>query len=91
MNEIVKIFKILGIVGVVIGALNVLGNAVNYLVPWEILTNIFVIFRKLLLSIDFVVDTQALLAAITASLSILLAKWAYQATMFVVNFFKQMN
>lgn len=91
MSEIVKIFKILGIVGVVIGALNVLGSAVNYLIPWEMLTNIFVIFRKLLLSIDFVVDTQALLAVITAGLTILLAKWAYQATMFVINFFKEMN
>lgn len=91
MSEIVKIFKILGIVGVVIGALNVLGSAVNYLIPWGILTNIFVIFRKLLLSIDFVVDTNALLGAITAGLTVLLGKWAYQATMFVVNFFKEMK
>lgn len=91
MNEIVKIFKILGIIGVVIGSLNVLGSGVNYLIPWEMLTNIFVIFRKLLLSIDFVIDTQALLAVITAGLSILLVKWTYQATMFVVNFFKQMS
>ncbi len=91
MDEAIKIFKILGIIGVVIGALNLLGSGVNYLIPWDILTDIFVIFRKLLLSIDFVVDTQALLAAITASLSILLVKWTYSATMFVINFFKQMR
>lgn len=91
MDEAIKIFKILGITSIIIGALQLLGSAVNYLIPWEILTNIFVIFRKLLLSIDFIIDTNALLATITAGMSILLAKWTYSATTFLISFFKEMR
>lgn len=88
MNELIKIFKNIGILSLIIAGLGILGTTINRIIPWQWLTNFFIIIRNLLKSIDFIIDTNTLIVLIGSSLSITIAYWTYKGTMFVISKFR---
>lgn len=88
MSELIKIFKNIGILSLIIAGLTLLGSIVNSIIPWQWLTNFFVIIRNLLESIDFLVATDTLITLVTLSLIMTGAYWTFKGTIFVISKFK---
>jgi len=86
---IIKILKQVGLLGLIIGALLILGTAINAIIPWSWLTNLFIIIRKTTIIFDFMWDMDTLFTLVAISLSIQVALWLYRATVVVVNFFNE--
>jgi len=87
MSELIKIFKVVAIVGIIVAGLTLLGSTINALVPWEYLKYFFIIFRKTILPFDFMVDTDAIIAVFSTSLLILIAVWAYKGSVPLIKRF----
>jgi len=87
-TEIIKFIKTNALIAAMIVALATLGVTINTLVPWEWLTALFVIIRRLLLMFDFIIDTSVLINLIGIALSLKIALWAYQGTIVVIDWFK---
>lgn len=88
MNGIIKILTNIGLIGILLLALGVFGTQINDLIQWDWLINFFVIIRKLLMSIDFIIDTNTLIKLIGISLYLTVAYWILKATTFVIEWFR---
>jgi len=80
--------KAIASITLVIAALGSIGATVNSMVPWHWLTSMFVLIRKLLLMMDFMVDTETLIIIMGITISLEMAFWAFKGTMWVVKWFK---
>ncbi len=90
LGEITKIIKNLGLIGAVITALIVVGNAIDYIMNpiWEHLTNFFSIARKIISLSDTFIDTGTLIVIIGITLSLMVSFWTFRMIMWAVGFFK---
>lgn len=90
MGEIVKIFKNIGIVGIIILSLSGLGYLINNLIGsgWNYLTNFFSFIKKISLLIDFTWATDTMWLLVGIGMAIEVAYISYEATIFVINKFK---
>jgi len=81
-------FKKMAIITIVIGIVFGLGATINALIPWEYLTIFFKIIRDALEYIDFMVNTNALIASTTIILSAKIAYIGTRATMMMIKYFE---
>ena len=77
MNELSKIIKTISIIGLMIGFATAFGVTLSTLIPWQWLTIVFIILRKLILFVDFGIDTNAIFVIISLWLNILLGYWIF--------------
>lgn len=89
LEVLAKSAKQIVLVGIVLTALVVLGNVVATYVAWSWLTNFFIIVRKTVGLVDFMIDTDTLFTLIGYSFLIQIGVWAYRATTTVINFFNE--
>lgn len=84
-----NILKQIGLVSATITILEVIGIAINTYVPWNWLTYLFVIMRKLLPLVDFMIDTNTLLAALGIMLTVQVALWAFKGSNLIIDWLKK--
>ncbi len=91
MTEFIKIFKIIGLITLVIGVLAIVGDAINGLDwLWSTLTNIFIIIRKFNLAMDWAIPVNdALWPAVAATLSLNIAEWALLGALIPIKFLRK--
>lgn len=89
LEVLAKSAKQIVLVGIVLTALVVLGNVVATYVAWSWLTNFFIIVRKTVGLVDFMIDTDTLFTIIGYSFLIQIGVWIYRATTTIVNFFNE--
>ena len=89
LEVLAKSAKQIVLVGIVLTALVVLGNVVATYVAWSWLTNFFIIVRKTVGLVDFMIDTDTLFTIIGYSFLIQIGVWVYRATITIVNFFNE--
>jgi len=85
LQELSKSIKIITTILIVLGALTGLGYGLNNIIPWAWLDNIFIIIRKTIMLLDFVVDTQVLFACITIWINISVLYWLYLSGAWIIK------
>lgn len=85
MNELSKTIKSIALIGILIGIAAVFGNVINSFIPWQWATIIFTILRRLILYLDFGINTAALFVVISIWLNILVAYWIYLGSDWIIN------
>lgn len=89
LGQILKIGKNIILIGLLVGVLVVLGNAIAILIDWNWLTYFFVIIRQLLTLIDWLFPTSVLITLMGITFGVHLALWGYKATWFVIRWFRE--
>lgn len=80
-----KLVNTIILIGAVIGALVLFGNAINYLIPWQWLTAFFSILKYFSNAIDFMINTTQLWLAVGMVISVEFLYWGFHATMAIIK------
>lgn len=80
-----KLVNTIILIGAIISALVLFGNALNYLIPWQWLTYFFSILKYFSGVIDFMIDTATLWQAVGMVLAVEVIYWGFHATMAIVK------
>lgn len=83
----IDILKKMVIVGLVMGALSILGAAINAAIDWSWLVAVFKVFRVLLNPVDFVFDTTTLITVLGKMLSTLILVYSFYGGLYVFRVF----
>lgn len=89
LDEGLKIVVRVLLVGVTITALVLLGDVVSKLVIWDWLTQFFVIMRKTIGILNFMIDTDVLFKLVEYSFILSVAYWGFKAAVWIVKFFNE--
>lgn len=84
----VKILRDVALVAVFISLLMVLGNGLNYVIPWTWLTSLFDILKFFNSQISFMWDVNSMWTIISMVLGLEIIFWAFTAGVTVIKWFK---
>lgn len=70
------------------GALIGLGYAINEYLPWEYLTNLFIITREMLTLSDFMIDTNQVILFMGLSFIVAIGYAAFEASLILIKHFR---
>lgn len=84
----IDILKKIGLLTLITAGLVALGNGINAAINWSWLVSICKILRVIIDPLDFIIDTTELIAAISSTLSVLVAFWTARAFILITNYFK---
>ena len=84
----IDILKKIGLLAVLTAGLVVLGNGINAAVNWSWLVSICRILRVIIDPLDFLIDTDELISAISSALSVLIVFWSARGFVLITNYFK---
>jgi len=89
-SSIIQFLSKNGLLLVIFGILVSFGAGLNALFPnWTILTTIFAIFRYLIGTMDWLIDTTTLITIIGLNLSLDILEWVLMAGLLPVDWFRQ--
>lgn len=74
-----QLLKNLLVLSIVVGALMIVGFALNSLIPWQYLDYLFIIIRHFAFLFDFFWDTTTLFVLVGISFLIEVSIWGYRA------------
>lgn len=80
--------KLIAIIGLIVGAWIGFSVAINVLLPWDKLTDLFTVIRWFLGSMDWIIDTTAMLWAIGLTFVFAGLEWALFAGIMPLKWFK---
>lgn len=83
----VSVLKNVAIVAVLISGLGTLGLTINAIVPWEWLTNFFVLIRYFANLFAWIWDVQTTFTLLASALSIQVAIWILKGSLTIINYF----
>jgi len=84
----VKILRDVALVSVIITLLIAVGNGINYVIPWNWLTDLFSIMKFFNSQISFMWDTTSMWTIISMVLGLEIIFWAFTAGITVIKWFK---
>lgn len=89
MNTTIKLIRDAALLGIIIIALGIFGNAVNGWLPFEYVTYAFTIVRNIMGIMNFTVDLDTFYKLIGWLLPLYIALWSMRATMGIVHWFRE--
>ncbi len=84
----VKILRDVALVSVFVTLLTILGNGINYVIPWHWLVDMFSILKFFTSQISFMWDTMSMWTIISIVLGLEIIFWAFTAGVTVIKWFK---
>lgn len=87
MKLLATIAKNIGIITLFMGLLYIFGKSIELIVPWQELTNVFIIMRRFWTAANWWWDITEMIILIGFSLLIDAGEWVLKAGLFPIDYF----